>query len=158
MDIGEPVAATDADDDPLTYTLDPGEDGAEIFDIDPTAGQLRTKAALDFETAEFYYVRVVATDTAGGTAVTGQITINLNNVEEPGTVTLSSRQPIVGQALTATVSDPDTVSDIDDIDLALGALLQPDQLDAHRWGNRRHLYAGYRGYGPLSAGHCFVHR
>ena len=116
MDIGEPVAATDADDDPLTYTLDPGEEGAEFFDIDPTTGQLLTKAALDFETAEFYYVRVIATDTAGGTAVTGQITINLDNVEEPGTVTLSSRQPIVGLPLTATVSDPDTISDIDDID------------------------------------------
>ena len=32
MDIGEPVEATDADDDPLTYTLDPDE-GAELFDI-----------------------------------------------------------------------------------------------------------------------------
>ncbi len=111
MDIGEPVEATDADNDTLTYTLDPGEDGAEIFDIVATTGQLRTKAALDFETAEFYYVRVTATDTAGGTAVTSQITINLDNVEEPGTVTLSSLQPIVGQPLTATVSDPDDSSD-----------------------------------------------
>ena len=110
MNVGEPVAATDADDDPLTYTLDPRQDGAEFFDIVATSGQLRTKAALDFETAEFYYVRVIATDTAGGTAVTGQITINVNNVEESGTVTLSSLQPIVGQPLIATVTDPDDIS------------------------------------------------
>ena len=87
-----------------------------MFDIVAMTGQLRTKAALDFETAAFYYVRVIATDTAGGTAQTAQITINVNNVEEAGTVTLSSLQPIVRQALTATVSDPDTISDIHDID------------------------------------------
>ena len=113
-DIGEPVEATDADNDPLTYTLDPDEDGAEFFDIVPTTGQLRTKAALDYEdpdAANPYYVRVTATDTSGADYITGQIAIYVNNVEEPGTVTLSSLQPIVGQLLTATVSDPDDISD-----------------------------------------------
>ena len=116
MNIGEPVTATDADNDPLTYTLD---DGAEFFDIVPTTGQLRTKAALDYEdpdAANPYYVKVTATDTSGADYITGQIAIYVNDVEEPGTVTLSSLQPIVGQPLTATVSDPDTISDIDDID------------------------------------------
>ena len=116
MDIGGPVAATDADNDPLTYTLD---DGAEFFDIVPTTGQLRTKAALDYEDPDAdnpYYVKVTATDTSGADYITGQIAIYVNDVEEPGTVTLSSLQPIVGQPLTATVSDPDTISDIDDID------------------------------------------
>ena len=111
MDIGEPVTATDADNDPLTYTLD---DGAEFFDIVPTTGQLQTKAALDYEdpdAATPYYVKVTATDTSGADYITGQIAIYVNNVEEPGTVTLSSLQPIVGQPLTATVSDPDDISD-----------------------------------------------
>ena len=107
-DIGPPVMATDADNDTLTYTLD---EGAETFDIVSTTGQLRTKAALDFETTDFYYARVNVTDTAGATGSTAQITIYVNNVEEPGTVTLSSLQPIVGQLLTATVSDPDDISD-----------------------------------------------
>ena len=109
MGIGEPVAATDADDDPLTYTLDPDEDDAEFFDIVPTTGQLRTKAALDFETAGFYYVRVIATDTSGADYITGQIAIYVNNVEEPGTVTLSGLQPLVATPLTATLDDPDGV-------------------------------------------------
>ena len=111
MNIGEPVAATDADNDTLTYTLD---DGAEFFDIVPTTGQLQTKAALDYEdpdAANPYYVKVTATDTSGADYITGQIAIYVNNVEEPGTVTLSSLQPIVGQPLTATVSDPDDISD-----------------------------------------------
>ena len=96
MNIGEPVAATDADNDTLTYTLD---DGAEFFDIVPTTGQLRTKAALDFEDPDAdnpYYVKVMATDTSGADYVTGQIAIYVNDVEEPGTVTLSSLQPLVG--------------------------------------------------------------
>ena len=52
MDIGEPVAATDADDDHSDLHAGPREDGAEFFDIVATTGQLQTKAALDFETAQ----------------------------------------------------------------------------------------------------------
>ena len=45
--IGAPVAASDAG-DLLTYSLD--ETGAASFDIVRSSGQIRTKAALDFET------------------------------------------------------------------------------------------------------------
>ena len=47
-DIGDPVAATDDDNDTLTYSLD--ATSAASFDIDANYGQLRTKAALDYET------------------------------------------------------------------------------------------------------------
>ena len=51
---GAPVAATDADTgDTLTYTLT-GE-GATVFEIVSTSGQIRTKAALDYETKSSYY-------------------------------------------------------------------------------------------------------
>ena len=50
--IGDPVVATDGDDDILTYTL--GDNGKTMmtgsFDIDWATGQLRTKGKLNFET------------------------------------------------------------------------------------------------------------
>ena len=62
--VGAPVAATDADRDRLTYFLE-GPDAAD-FDIDPYTGQLRTKAALDFESKASHAVTVTANDGNGG--------------------------------------------------------------------------------------------
>ena len=107
MNIGPPVTATDAEDDTLTYSL--GATGRATFDIGSTTGQLRTKAALNFIATAYYSVTVTATDTAGGTD-TITITIYVNNVDEAGTVTLSSLQPLVAIPLTATLDDPDGVS------------------------------------------------
>ena len=93
-DIGEPVAATDPEDDTLTYSLDDSI-GADSFSIDASSGQLRTRAALDYETGpNSYTVTVDATDPAG-LYDTIEVTITVNNVDEPGTVTLSSLQPQV---------------------------------------------------------------
>ena len=73
--IGEPVAAMDVDSgDTLTYTL--GGTDAASFDIESTTtgGQLRTLAALDYETQTDYEVTVIATDKAG---LTGEITVTI---------------------------------------------------------------------------------
>ena len=82
MDIGAPVAATDADaGDTLTYTLG-GADMAS-FDIDSASGQLMTQAALDFETTPSYTVTVTATDDADPSASdTITVTITVTNVDE----------------------------------------------------------------------------
>ena len=106
-DIGEPVTATDLEDNTLTYSLD--ADGAASFDINKDTGQLRTMADLDHETTATYSVTVTATDTAGATG-TIDVTIDVNNLDEPGTVTLSSPQPLVAIRFTATLDDPDNVS------------------------------------------------
>ena len=108
MNIGVPIAATDDDNDTLTYSLDDGID-ADSFSIDASSGQLLTKAALDYETgANRYTVTVTATDPAGAVdRIT--VTITVNNSGEDGTVTLSSTQPIEGTPLTATLDDPDVV-------------------------------------------------
>ena len=75
--IGDPVAATDADSDTLTYTL--GGADAESFDIEESSGQLKTKAALDFETRATYTVNVTATDPSSHhTTIT--VTISVTNV------------------------------------------------------------------------------
>ena len=66
-DIGDPVvamkatAAEDTSADTLTYDLLSGADAAS-FDIESTTGQLKTKAALDYETKASYMVTVTVTD------------------------------------------------------------------------------------------------
>ena len=57
-DIGNPVAANDANGDTLSYTL--GGADAASFNIDPATGQLMTLAALDYETERTYSVTVTA--------------------------------------------------------------------------------------------------
>ena len=103
--IGTPVTA--ADTDKLTYTL--GGTDADSFDIDETSGQLLTVDGLDYESKSSYSVTVTATDPSGASD-TITVTIEVTNVDEPGTVTLSSSQPQEGTALTATLDDPDGVS------------------------------------------------
>ena len=78
--IGAPVAATDADNDDLTYTLG-GADSAS-FAINRATGQLMTRAALDHETKPSYTVTVTATDGDGATD-TITVTITVTDVDEP---------------------------------------------------------------------------
>ena len=58
--IGAPVAATDADNDLLTYSL--GGPDAASFDIVASSGQLQTKLPLDRETKASYSVTVSVRD------------------------------------------------------------------------------------------------
>ena len=87
------------------YTLE-GTD-AGFFTIVGTTGQIQTKAAqtYDFEAKPSYSVTVKADDNNGGTA-TKAVTITLTNVEEAGTVTLSTNQPLARAQVTATLTDP----------------------------------------------------
>ena len=87
QNIGAPVAATDGESDPLTYSL--GGTNAASFDIVATTGQLRTSAALNFETKDSYTVTVSVsdskdadgnTDTATDDSIT--VTINVGDVNE----------------------------------------------------------------------------
>ena len=59
--VGAPIRVTDADQgEVLTYSLS-GQD-AELFDIDPATGQLRTKDVLDSEVKDTYTVTVSVHD------------------------------------------------------------------------------------------------
>ena len=118
QNIGVPVAATDQDTgDTLTYTL--GGTDASAFDIDASTGQLKTKAPLDYETTTSYTITVSVRDSkdAEGTADTATdnsitVTVNVSDLAEDGTITLSSRQPQVGTAFTATLTDPNIASPV----------------------------------------------
>ena len=99
-----PVTATDGDDDPLTYSLENA--GASHFTIVSSTGQLQTGGHLDFEDQSVYEVKVIATDPSGARdKIT--VTIDVNDVDEPGTVALSWKQPQVDTELAATLTDPD---------------------------------------------------
>ena len=81
--IGTAIAATDADNDVLTYTL--GGTDAASFDIERATGQLKTSAALDYETKSSYSVVVTVSD--GSLTDTINVTINVTDIaEQPAAV------------------------------------------------------------------------
>ena len=88
--VGEPVAATDEENDTLTYSLD--DQGGTNFDIDETSGQIKTKTVFDYETdTKSYSVTVSVHD---GKDINGnaedppeedaniEVTINVTDVNE----------------------------------------------------------------------------
>ncbi len=81
--VGNPVAATDADGDTITYTL--GGADAAYFDINANNGQILVGAgtSLDYETQSSYTVTVTATDIFDVTD-TITVTISVTNVDLPG--------------------------------------------------------------------------
>ena len=60
VNIGDPITATDYDNDTLTYSV--SGDDASSFNFDTATGQLQTKDALDFETKDFYHITVSVSD------------------------------------------------------------------------------------------------
>ncbi len=110
--IGTPVAATDANEDTLTYTLD-GIDAAS-FAIDNTTGQLRTKAALDYEMRRVYILTITAND--GN--LTASISVIINVIDVADTPFVSTMLPVserteqVKNAIVAAVSGVDSADAI----------------------------------------------
>ncbi len=80
--LGAPVAATDADNDQLSYSLSGA--GASSFTIHATTAQIRTApgAAYDHETRNRYVLTVTADDSRGGVA-TATVTVSVSDVDEP---------------------------------------------------------------------------
>ena len=113
--VGDPFAATDPDEGAtLTYILSVTD--AASFEIDSSSGQLKTKAALDYETTPSYSVTVSVRDSKDDSGVsdtvtddTTEVTITVTNVEEDGTVTFTNRTPQARIELTASVADPDVI-------------------------------------------------
>ena len=143
--IGDPVAATDEDDDTLSYSLS-GPD-ASSFDIVTATGQIQTSIALDFETQSEYSVVVDVSDGNDGSASI-PVTITVTDVNEPPEFTdgTSTTRTIaentdagsnIGAPVSATDVDGDdltyslggTDADSFDIDTSTGQLLTLEELD-----------------------------
>ena len=132
--IGEPIGATDDDDgDTLIYSL--SETDTEIFDIDASTGQIKTKAELDFETTPSYTVTVSVSDGRANDGTSENppvpdnsitVTIDVTNVNEPPQFTGDA-------SATETVAE-NTAADGDE---------HRQPLHSHRPGERhRNLLAG----------------
>ena len=76
--IGTPVAAVDQENDTLTYTL--SGDDASSFSIDSETGQLKTKAALDYEKKTSYSVTITVSDSSLTDTI--NVTINVTDVDD----------------------------------------------------------------------------
>ena len=123
VNIGKPVAATDADNDALTYTLS-GLDAA-AFEIDKATGQLKTNADLDYETKNNYTVTITVSDGSLTITITVIIIIIDMDDQKSPTLTLTS-QPLTETSLNGSIvilslsnriyenwlSDPVTISGI----------------------------------------------
>ena len=112
--IGDPVAATDANtDDTLTYTL--GGADAASFDIDMSTGQLMTKADLDFETDDSYTVTVAASDGTADATITVTITVtnlgldNAYDADDDGDISLTEVAKAVQDFIAGDITEAQAV-------------------------------------------------
>ena len=119
--VGDAVTAKDPDGDVLTYSLS-GID-ASSFVLDGSTGQITVGSGtlLDYESGSTRYTVVVAVHDGRGAYGDDdstiddliEMSIDVSNVDEAGTVSVSLEQPEVGTAVAASLSDPDgLVSDI----------------------------------------------
>ena len=102
--VGQPLQATDPNDDPLNFSLS-GTD-ADTFSVD-AGGQISMTAVPDYEARSSYQVTATVSDPAGGSdAIT--VNVAVQNVEEPGSVAFNTdASPEVNIRLTAALDDPD---------------------------------------------------
>ena len=140
MNIGKPVSATDADNDILIYTLGGTVDidgtatpATDLFSINSSTGQLKTKAMLNFEggdanpTGNTYAVMVTATDPS--TAPASQpVTITLTDVNEAPDFTDASEALATVTVAEVIIPDPENPPALPDLNADYVAV-DPDQVN-----------------------------
>ena len=135
--IGDPIYATDADGDPLTYSLS-GTD-ADSFVIDMDTGQIQTEEGItyDYEAKKSYSVTVKANDGQSETASIA-VKITLNDVKEPPSSPPSNFMVIPSeQSLTVHYAD---VPDEPGKPPVRGYYAEIRKGEDGTWGNRRTIY------------------
>ena len=150
--VGSPVAATDADNDTLTYTLS-GADAAS-FTIVSTSGQLQTNATLDYETKSSYTVTVDVSDGYGGSdSIT--VTINVTDVKESTITPVKDRTTQIRDAIVAAVPG---VSNADDVTEAhLAAITELDMASKSITALKAGDFSGLTGLETLYLNHTSIY-
>ena len=97
--------ARDDDDDTLTWSLSGSDDSAFELKGSGTSRTLHFDSAPNYEAKSSYDVTVKVSD--GSLSASVDVDVSVTNVEEAGTVSLSTTSPEVGSSITATLSDPD---------------------------------------------------
>ena len=148
--------ASDPENDTVTYSVSGDDDGK--FTIGPSNGELTFDASPNFEARgsadgdNVYEVTVKATSNAGGDATdkstTVDVTVEVTNVDEDGSVTLSASQPRIGIEIRAnTPTDPDGG--------VTGVTWQWERADAAEFGDGDNVTeiedATMAGYTPVAA-------
>ena len=87
IDIGDPITATDPQDQTIEYTL--GGADASHFDIDMAMGQLKTMGALDHESKDSYTVTVTAMDDDATSPMSDETTVTIMVTDESELGTLA---------------------------------------------------------------------
>ena len=112
--IGEPVEATDENDDPLEYALS-GTD-ANSFSIESGSGQILTSDPLNYEVRDSYSVVVIVTDNKGGTDEI-MVTINVSDENDAPVFTerpATNRSVDENTASNVAIGSPVSAEDEDD--------------------------------------------
>ena len=104
------VAATDADDDSLTYSIETGN-GEGKFAIDGSSGAITTAGALDHETTASYALTVQAEDGNGGTA-TATVNIAVTDAAVAKQSTLSDDTSLSTLSLTGITLSPSFADEV----------------------------------------------
>ena len=109
--VGTVAACGDPHRASLTYSVG-GTDVAKfnkVFDLNASTGEITVKsgASPNYEAYNSYSLTVTVTDTEDSSDATIPMSITVRNVDEPGTVTLSTSSPQVGVQLRASLFDPD---------------------------------------------------
>ena len=117
------TASSEADRDSIVWSLS-GDDAAHFsiddpvgalrFHIDPVSPNIFPKppdyeSASDTNQDNAYSVTVTASTAGSSTEVTKDVTVTVTDVDDAGTLALSSTRPKLGVELTATLSDADGV-------------------------------------------------
>ena len=96
------AAATDDDDDPLSYRLD----GGAPFVVDSSTGRISVDGPLDHETQHQHFFYVVVSD--GLSEDHAAVTVTVTDVDEPGSVSVHFEGALrVDETLNASLADED---------------------------------------------------